>query len=86
MSKAIHSDTFTEKARMIVRIQSSQRSNGLRVGSTSWGPAFVVLLVGFAMLILGPPIVRALVYAKEQSTIQRSSERLDAKQSTGFDQ
>ena len=47
-----------------------------RRGVSSWGPSIVVLLVGVVVLIGGPPIVRSLVYAKEQSTIRQASERL----------
>lgn len=43
---------------------------------TSWGPSIVVLLVGIAVLLGGPAVVRELTYAKEQSTIQHASERL----------
>ena len=54
----------------------SMPATGLRPGATHWGPALVVLLVGVAVLVGGPHVVRSLVYAKEQSTVQQASERL----------
>lgn len=43
----------------------------------AWGPSIVVLCVGLAVLIVGPTIVRNLMFARDQASIELASKRLE---------
>ena len=53
---------------------SPARRHGL---STGWMPALIVMLLGLCVLVLGPQLVRQVVFEREREVVLEASERLD---------